>query len=59
MSKQNKHETKQKNSVRIIAFILAAIMIISAGTIAISLLSGIINSNDTEQSDPHAGHNHD
>ncbi len=59
MSKTNKNQSKQKNSVRIIALILAIIMIAGAATVAFSIIGGIINGNDTVQSDSHEGHNHD
>lgn len=51
---------KQKKSVRIICLVLAFLMVAGVATIGISLLaSTIANGNDTEQSDSHAGHNHD
>lgn len=50
---------KQKKSVRIICLILAFLMVASVATIGISLLvSSLGHDHDTEQSDPHAGHNH-
>lgn len=58
MSNQNKTAKKKKNSVRIMALILAGLMMISAATIAISLLVESGHDHDTTQSDSHAGHNH-
>jgi flagellar basal body-associated protein FliL len=49
----------QKKSVRIIALILAVLMVAGVATIGISLIAAAIGSNDTTQSDPHAGHDHD
>jgi len=59
MSKKNNHENKQAKSVRIIALILAGLMLVSVATVAISLLAELGHDHDTEQTDPHAGHNHD
>lgn len=56
MSKKNNHESKQKKSTRILALVLAALMVISVGTIAISLIVDTVF--DTHSSDSHAGHNH-
>ena len=57
MSKSNKKTStnnKQKKSVRLIALILAGLMVIGVATIGISLLaSTIANGNDT-----HQGHTH-
>jgi ABC-type Na+ efflux pump permease subunit len=57
MSKSNKKTStnnKQKKSVRLIALILAGLMVIGVATIGISLLaSTIANGNDTHQ---HQGH---
>lgn len=53
MSKQNKHETKQSKSVRVIALVLAFLMIAGAATIVFSLIAGILH-NDED----HTGHNH-
>lgn len=48
---------KQKKTVRAICLILAFLMVASVATIGISLIVGAL-APDTEQTDPHAGHNH-
>ncbi len=48
---------KQKKTVRIICLILAFLMIAGVATIGISLLAQTL-APETEQTDPHAGHNH-
>lgn len=60
MSKKNNKQPQQKNSVRIIALILAAIMIIGAGAIVLDIFGGIFAGDQTTVTtvDPHAGHNH-
>ena len=60
MSKKNNKPSKQKNSIRIIALILAAIMIVGAGAVVIDFVGGMITSNQSTvtTADPHAGHNH-
>lgn len=60
MSKQNNNKVPaQRKSVRLIALILAALMVAGVATIGITLIVGAITSgNETTQSDPHAGHNH-
>ncbi len=47
----------QKKTTRIIALILAFLMIAGVATIGISLLAQTLSA-ETEQTDPHAGHNH-
>lgn len=50
---------KQKKTVRIICLILAFLMIAGVATIGISLLAQTLGGGaETEQTDPHAGHNH-
>ena len=54
MSKQNNHQTKQKNSVRIIALILAFLMVAGAATVIFSLFASL----GQDSHDDHEGHNH-
>lgn len=49
---------KQRKTVRIVCLILALLMVIGVATIGISLIADAINGPETEESDPHAGHNH-
>lgn len=48
---------KQKKSTRILALILAFLMVAGVATVGITLLVSTLGP-DTEQSDSHAGHNH-
>jgi hypothetical protein len=54
MSNNNNHQNKQTMAVRILALILAGIMLAGAATIVISLLASV-GHNDH---DDHDGHNH-
>ena len=61
MSKKNQKTTqnKQSNSVRIIALILAALMLAGTGAIVAEMIGGMCSTaQTTTTADPHAGHNH-
>ena len=56
MSKQNNNKTPaQRKSVRLIAIILAALMVAGVATMGITILVTALSGNETTQSD---GHNH-
>ncbi len=58
-SKKQSSTTQQRKSVRIIALILAGLMVIGVATIGISLIASTLgHGNDTVQSESHDGHNH-
>lgn len=54
MSKKKNTQTKQKNYVRVLALILAFIMLAGAATVIFTLIGNI----GSEEHDEHEGHNH-
>ena len=61
MSKKNKqtNQSKQSNTVRIIALILVALMLAGTGAIVLDMFGGMCATEQTVTTeDPHAGHNH-
>jgi hypothetical protein len=49
---------KPNKSTRILALILAFLMVAGVATLGITLLVSTLAGPETEQTDPHAGHNH-
>ena len=54
MSKQNNNQTKQKNYVKVIALVLAFLMLAGTATIIFSLFASL----GQDSHDDHEGHNH-